>query len=108
MYYIYMDSGTSNTRAFLIRDDKPVDAFRAQLMAGIISGSVADILEKTIHEKWTDVKKIIVIGGGAYVESYRMLIEEVLPGIPVSVMKSIDGNSFALSGFLELIKQAEK
>lgn len=81
------------------------DAVRAQLMAGIISGSVTEMIQKTIREKWTNTRRIVIIGGGAYVESYRILIKDALPDIPVEILKSSGSKSFAYMGFLELIKQ---
>lgn len=77
---------------------------RTQILTGIIAGSVADILAKTVKEKWDDVKKIIIIGGKEYVESYRMLISTALPDLTVEIISDINGNSIALSGFLELLK----
>lgn len=79
------------------------DAHRTQLLAGIIGGSVAEILAKTVREKWTDTEKIIILGGQEYVESYRILIREALPELPVTVT---DGKSYALYGALELLKLA--
>lgn len=80
------------------------NAQRSQILAGIIGGSVADILAETIKEKWSDTQKIIIIGGKAYVDSYRMLIESALPELPVEIIDNIHGQSFALNGFLELMK----
>ena len=88
--------------------DVCTDAERNQILAGIIAGSVADILAKTVLEKWNDVLKIIIIGGKEYVESYRILIKEALPDLPVEILEDIDGRSFALNGFFELLKLEEE
>jgi len=77
---------------------------RAQLLTGIITGSAVGLLKKQIAEKWTDVKHIIILGGKPYIESYRILVEDEFPDLSVKMLKAKDGKSFALSGFLELLK----
>lgn len=77
---------------------------RAQILTGIITGSAVDLLKKEIEERWTDVEYILVFGGKPYIDSYRILIEDEFPNLAVKLLKGIDGKSFALSGFLELLK----
>lgn len=80
------------------------DEVRSQILAGIISGSVIDLLAIKIAEDWKAVKKIVIIGGKSYIESYRILCESIIPHIPVQVVHGNEGNSFALCGFLELLR----
>lgn len=80
------------------------DEIRSQILAGIISGSVIDLLAMRIAEAWKDVEKIVIIGGKSYVESYRILCETIIPHIPVQVAHGYEGKSFALCGFLEILR----
>lgn len=80
------------------------DEHRNSLLAGIISGSVIDVLKLRIDEAWKGVEKIVVLGGKNYIDSYTMLCRKILPEIPVEAVKDIDGRSFALCGFLELLR----
>lgn len=80
------------------------DEIRSQIMAGIISGSVIDMLAMRIAERWNGAEKIVIIGGKPYVESYRILCETIIPNIPVQVVHGYEGKSFALCGFLELLR----
>ncbi|MPW25413.1 hypothetical protein GC105_06390 [Alkalibaculum sp. M08DMB] len=80
------------------------DDVRSQIMAGIITGSVVDLLGVKISEDWKDVEKIIIIGSKLYVESYRILCEEIIPDVSVEVVYGYEGKSFALCGFLEILR----
>jgi len=80
------------------------DEIRSQIMAGIVSGSVIGLLAMRIAEAWKGVENIIIIGGKSYVESYRILCETVIPHIPVQIVHGYEGKSFALCGFLELLR----
>jgi len=84
------------------------DEVRSQILAGIISGSVIDLLANKITEEWKDIEKIVIIGGKSYVESYRILCESIIPHIPVEVVSGYEGKSFSLCGFLELLRLTKK
>lgn len=88
------------TRVFNVCSDE----VRSQILAGIISGSVIDLLAIKIAEAWKSVEKIVIIGGKSYVESYRILCEKIIPHIPVQIVHANEGKSFALCGFLELLR----
>jgi 2-keto-3-deoxy-galactonokinase len=77
---------------------------RSQIMQGILTGSVIDLLSKKINEEWKGVEKIIIIGGKSYVEAYRILCEMIISHIPVHVVHGYEQKSFALCGFLELLR----
>ncbi|SNS17660.1 2-keto-3-deoxy-galactonokinase [Anaerovirgula multivorans] len=51
------------------------DEVRSQMMAGIISGSVIDLLAMKITETWRNIENIIIIGGKSYVESLFQIQE---------------------------------
>jgi len=91
---------THATRVFNVCSDE----VRSQILAGIISGSVIDLLAIKISEAWKDIEKIIIVGGKSYVESYRILCETIIPHIPVQIVHANEGKSFALCGFLELLR----
>lgn len=82
-------------------------AERTQILNGIITGSVTDLLAQHISKKWTDVEEIVIFGGKPYIEAYQILLKDTLPSMPVRLITDINGNSFALSGFLELLKIEE-
>jgi 2-keto-3-deoxy-galactonokinase len=77
---------------------------RSQMMAGIIAGGVAQMLAKSIRTQWMDVSKVFVLGEKAHIAAYAILIQQELPELPVELIKNIDGKSFALCGYLELLK----
>jgi len=91
---------THATRVFNVSSDE----IRSQILAGILSGSVIDLLAARIDEAWKGVEKIVIIGGKSYVESYRILCETIIPHIPAQVVHGYEGKSFALCGFLELLR----
>lgn len=83
------------------------DEVRSQILSGIISGSVIELLAKKIEQDWKNVKKIVIIGSKAYIQSYHMLCEMLVPNIPAKIVDNYEGKSFALCGFLELLKQSK-
>lgn len=83
------------------------DEVRSQILSGIISGSVIELLAKKIEKDWKNVKKIVIIGNKAYIESYRILCEMLIPNIPAIMVDNYEGKSFALCGFLELLKRSK-
>lgn len=80
------------------------DENRSQILTGIISGSVIDLLRKKISNEWNSVNEIIIIGGKSHLESYRILCESIMPKIPVQILDGYMGKSFALCGFLALLR----
>ena len=83
------------------------DEVRSQILSGIISGSVIELLAKKIEKDWKNVKRIVIIGNKSYIESYRILCEILIPNIPATIVDSYNGKSFALCGFLELLKRSK-
>lgn len=77
---------------------------RSQMMAGIIAGSVIELLGTKIKENWTNAEKIVIIGGKNYVESYRILCESIILQAKTEIVSVQENKSFALSGFLELLR----
>ncbi len=78
-----------------------------QILNGIITGSVTDLLSRHIGNVWKDAEEIVIFGGKPYIEAYLFLLKDTLPNLPVKLITDINGNSFALSGFLELLKYEE-
>jgi len=83
------------------------DAERSQMLSGVIAGGVAELLAKKAAADWSAIKKVLVIGEQDYIAAYGTLIEEEL-GLPVQVAGEHDGKSFALLGFLEVLRQKNR
>jgi 2-keto-3-deoxy-galactonokinase len=84
--------------------DVATDGMRSMMLSGIITGSVIENLQSRLATVWKDVEHIAIIGGPRYVDAYRILIEEMVPGVSVDIVIPKAEESFALMGFLELLR----
>jgi len=81
------------------------DEIRSQIFEGIISGSVVDLLEKKMQREWAGVQNVLILGGKPHIKAYEILCRHLLPSdIGVTLLDSQATNSYALRGFLELLK----
>ena len=80
------------------------DAVRSQMLAGVISGGVAELVGKKQKGEWSDLERVYILGDKPYIASYKILMEREL-GVPAELKKNAGGRSFALAGFLELIRK---
>ncbi|HSP47500.1 MAG TPA: 2-dehydro-3-deoxygalactonokinase [Clostridiaceae bacterium] len=84
--------------------DVATDEMRSMMLSGIITGSVIENLQSRLETAWKDVEHICIIGGPRYVEAYRILIEEMVPGVSVDIVIPKAEESLALMGFQELLR----
>ena len=80
------------------------DEIRSQLLEGVIAGSTVGVLRKRIQEDWSEVRKIVVIAGKAYMKAYEILCRHLMPDIDVVLYDGQGQMSLALRGFLEILR----
>lgn len=84
--------------------DVGANAVRSQLLEGVIAGSTVSVLRKRIRDDWKDVRKVVIIGGKAYMEAYEILCRHLLPEMEVVLYNGQGQMSLALHGFLEILR----
>jgi len=81
------------------------DEIRSQIFEGIISGSVVELLAKKMQGEWAGVQNVLILGGKPHIKAYEILCRHLLPpGTGVTLLDSQSTNSYALRGFLEILK----
>lgn len=82
------------------------DEIRSQLLEGIIAGSVILLLADKLKGDWRGVERVLIIDGKSYVKAYELLAKSLLQGVAITLQDSPPGESFALRGFLEILKRS--
>lgn len=84
------------------------DEVRQMLLTGIITGSAVLHLKEKIKASWKSVDEILLIGEGAYIDTYEILLKKVLPEVRVRRVFTKTHTNFALEGLKKLLTQIER
>jgi len=81
------------------------DEIRTQIFEGVIASSVIELLAKKMQREWAGVRNIIILGGKPHIKAYEILCRHLLPtDVNVTMLNSQAHESYALRGFLEILK----
>ena len=74
---------------------------KTSFLEGVIMGGVILAFEKILEDKWMDIKGIAIVGNN------KILMKKLNRYIPVNTFQQPEKESFAVKGFLELIRMEE-
>lgn len=78
---------------------------RTSYLEGVIVGGVMMAFEKTVSEKWKDVKELIVAGSGAMADACHILLKALYKDMNVNAMSAEGQGGYAVRGFFALQEQ---
>ena len=78
---------------------------RTSYLEGVIVGGVIMAFEKTVSEKWKDIKEVIVAGSGAMAETCVILLKALYADMNVRALIVEGQGGFAVRGFFALQEQ---
>lgn len=77
---------------------------RRSYLEGLIAANIVSGFEKKAAESWKDIKRIAIAGKRNLTEVYEILFKDLLPDFETVTITADEKNSFALQGFLNIIK----
>jgi 2-dehydro-3-deoxygalactonokinase len=80
---------------------------KTSFLEGVIAGGVILAFAKHCIPKWTELNQIIVAADFPITKLYEILLDEMKLKLPVRTLESDVGKSFAVRGYIELLKMEE-
>ena len=88
-------------KIFNISDNTEIKSY----ISGVINGGTILAFKKVLTKKWRDINAIIVAGGNVMVQIDEIILKRTINNIQIISVPSSDTDSFAVKGFIKMLKQ---
>lgn len=75
---------------------------RKSYLEGVIVGGIIIGFAKKITQEWKEIKRIVVAGRSTLTGIYEILLKDLLPHYPISIISTDEKCSFAVQGFINI------